>query len=57
MNIIRLLLIILVVMLLFGGVGGHYGLWGASPSYAPLYGPSMGIGSLLLIILVVWLVW
>jgi hypothetical protein len=58
MSLVRLLLIIVVIMLLFGGLGGHFGMWGAGPSpYTPFYGPSIGIGGILLIILIFWLVW
>ncbi len=45
-----LLLIIIVIVLLFGGVGFHSG-WGYYGA-----GPYGGIGALLVIILIIWLV-
>jgi hypothetical protein len=58
MNIVRILLIVVVFLLLFGGLGGHFGLWGVGSSpYTPFYGPSIGIGTLLLFILILWLIW
>ena len=47
-----LVLLILILLLLFGGLGGGY--W-AHSSYGGYYGPGIGIGTILLVILVVFL--
>ena len=48
----NLLLIIIVLFLLFGGGFGTYHAWG---NYGPAYGGGIGIGTILVILLVVWL--
>jgi hypothetical protein len=55
MGILRIVLLVCAILLLFGGVGGHFGLWGAGPVYSPYYGPGIGLGGVLLIIVLIWL--
>jgi hypothetical protein len=55
MDILRIILLIFAILLLFGGVGGHFGLWSSGPAYAPYYGPGIGFGTILLVIVIIWL--
>jgi hypothetical protein len=55
MNILHIILLVFAICLLFGGVGGHFGWWGAGPVYSPYYGPGIGLGGILLIIVIVWI--
>ena len=57
MALLQFVLIVLALLLLFGGIGGHFGVWGTGPTYAPFYGPGMGIGTLLLLVIIIWMVW
>jgi hypothetical protein len=44
----NLILLILILLLLFGGLGGGY--W-AHSNYGGYYGPGIGIGAILLVVL------
>jgi hypothetical protein len=54
MDILRIIILVCAILLLLGGVGGHYGLWGAGPVYSSYYGPGIGLGGVLLIIVLIW---
>jgi len=51
---IMILLIILVIFLLGGGLGVHYGSWGG-PNYSSYGMGGIGLGGILLLVLVVLL--
>jgi hypothetical protein len=55
MDLLRIVLIVVAVLLLFGGLSGHFGLWGAGPAYSPYYGGGIGLGTILLVIVIIWI--
>lgn len=49
------ILIIVVVLLCFGGYGYHGGYWGGPAGYGGVWGGGIGLGGIILLILVVLL--
>jgi hypothetical protein len=56
MSLVQLLILVFAILLLFGGFAGHFGVWHSGPAYGPYYGGGIGIGTLLLIIILVWII-
>jgi hypothetical protein len=54
MSPLGIVLVVVIVLLLFGGLGTHFGGWGG-PAYRPYGYGGFGIGGILLIILLLLL--
>ena len=54
LSLAQIILLVLVVVLLFGGLGTRYGGWGGA-GWAAYGTPGLSLGGILLIILIIWL--